>query len=285
MSKFLEAFGAHLREAGCNVFRVSEAVGDGEIETVTLAETNPCQNSYSITKAFTVTAVGLLFDRGLISPDEKLCELLPEHFDSKIDGRWRRATLDDAMRHRLGLPSGFLDIDTHNACDFGRDHLAYTFAVTPEREPGEARCYSDGAYYIVARAIEARAGMPMDKFLWENLLFPLGVREAAFSKCPLGHVIGATGLYIRSEDIVKLGSIYLHGGIWKGERMFSEEWVSRVLSREYELRPTCGGRAYGKGGMRGQMLLVIPSQNRVVAWHGCGSYNTKELSEWICDNF
>ena len=285
MSEFLEAFGAHLRENGCNVFRVSELVGEGEIETLRLAEANPCQDSYSIAKAFVVTAIGLLFDRGLIDPDERLSEFFPEYFSGDIDARWRRATLDHAMRHQLGLPSGFLDIDTHDASEFGRDHLAHTFAITPECEPGEARRYSDGAYYIAARAAEVRAGMPLDQFLWENLLFPLGVREAAFSKCPLGHVIGATGLYIRSEDIVKLGSIYLHGGIWKGERMLSEEWVSRVLSREYELRPTCGGRAYGKGGMRGQMLLVIPAQNRVVAWHGCGSYNTKELSEWICDNF
>ena len=285
MSKFLDAFAEHLRETGCNVFRASEELMGGEIETVALSESNPCQNSYSITKAFTVTAIGLLFDRGLISPDERISDIRPEYFERDVDERWRRATLDHAMRHRLGLPSGFLDIDTHDACDFGRDHLAYTLAVKPDCEPGETRTYSDGAYYVVARAAEARAGMTLDRFLWENLLFPLGVREAAFSKCPLGHVIGATGLYTRTEEIVKLGSIYLHGGVWRGKRILSEKWVSRVLEREYELRPLCDGRAYGKGGMRGQMLLVIPEQGRVVAWHGCGNYSTKELSAWICDNF
>lgn len=285
MSEFLDRLAEHVREEGYNIFRISELREGGEVETVELAQTNPCQNSYSITKLFVVTAMGLLVDRGLVSTDEKLCDILPEHFTDRVHERWHRATVDHAMRHMLGLPSGFLDIDCTNACEFGRDHLAYMLARTPECEPGTERCYSDGAYYLLSRAAEKRAGMPLDHFLWEHLLFPLEVREAAFSKCPLGHVIGATGLYTRTEELVKLGSLYLGDGSYRGERILSREWVSTVLERGYELRPLCDRRAYGKGGMRGQMLLVIPSQRRVVAWHGCGSYSTKELSEWICNAF
>lgn len=285
MSNFLEKFADYARASDLNIFRISEICGGGEPETVTLTDTNPCQNSYSVTKVFVVTAVGILRDRGLISTDERLADILPEYFTQNIHPRWHRATVDDALRHRLGLPSGFLDIDTQNACDFGRDHLRYLLSTEPDCEPGERRCYSDGAYYLLSRAVEARAGAPLDVFLWENLLFPLGVREAAFSRCPLGHAIGATGLYIRSEDIAKLGAVYLGGGVYRGARFLSEAWVSAVLEREYELRPVCNGRAFSKSGMRGQMLLVIPSQNRVVAWHGCGRYDTKEIAARICDGF
>ena len=30
------------------------------------------------------------------------------------------------------------------------------------------------------------------------------------------------------------------------------------------------GSSYGKGGMLGQMLLIVPDKRLVVGWHGCG---------------
>ena len=87
----------------------------------------------------------------------------------------------------------------------------------------------------------------------------------------MGHAMGATGLYIRVEELLKLGAIYLDGGLYKETRILSQEWVNTVLTRGYELKPKCGGTAYGKGGMRGQMLMVVPDIGRVVAWMGCGS--------------
>ena len=36
----------------------------------------------------------------------------------------------------------------------------------------------------------------------------------------------------------------------------------------YELTRNDDGYSFSKGGMFGQNLLVLPHQNRVVAWHG-----------------
>ena len=37
--------------------------------------------------------------------------------------------------------------------------------------------------------------------------------------------------------------------------------------KPYEFKALHENGAYGKGGMMGQMLILVPPQNRVVAWH------------------
>ena len=90
----------------------------------------------------------------------------------------------------------------------------------------------------------------------------------------MGHAMGATGLYIRTEDMVKLGEVYRTGGLYQGRRILSEEWVRIVRERVYELSPKAGG-AVGKGGMRGQMLAI--TDRRVIAWHACGGVDADDL--------
>ena len=50
----------------------------------------------------------------------------------------------------------------------------------------------------------------------------------------MGYPMGATGLYISSADMVKLGQVYLEGGTYYGRRILSEEWVIMSLEREYD---------------------------------------------------
>ena len=72
--------------------------------------------------------------------------------------------------------------------------------------------------------------------------------------------------------MIKLGAVYLNKGEYRGARIVSEKWVDTVLEREYEFKPNGIKDSYNKGGLYGQELLVIPCENRVVAWQG----HTKE---------
>ena len=272
MSRFLEAMRDELTRLGDQgVFSVAEWHA-GRVESIDIIKTNPCQNVYSVAKAFVVTAVGLLVDRGLLSTDEIVTDILADEIPEGCQPAWYKTTVDMLLLHKVGLPGGFLDIDCYDSKSFGEDYLAYTLTYpTPEDCTPEKSTYTDAAFYILARIVEKRAGEPLDNLLWRELLFPIGCREAAFSRCPKGHPMGATGLYIRAEDVAKLGSIYLNGGMYGNRRILSEAWVNTVLARGYELKSKCGGRAYGKGGMRGQMLLVLPEEKRVIAWQGYGS--------------
>lgn len=271
MSKFLDRFQNEIKYCDkANVFFISE-YENGKISTRALAKANPCQNIYSVAKVYMVTAVGFLYDKGLLSLDEKLTDILRDELPDSYNKVWDEITLDMLLTHRVPLREGFLDIDCLDANEFGEDYLSYILnAPLREGYDLEKSTYTDAAFYLISRIVEKRAGMGTDTFLWKNLLFPTRCREAAFSKCPQGHVMGATGIYIRTDELVKLGSIYANSGMYEGMRILSEEFVNIVLSRHYELACLVDGVAYGKGGMRGQMIMVLPKAKKSVAWTGCG---------------
>lgn len=264
MTQFLNDFTSFVRQQNKHLFSVTELRG-GISASVTLCPAPRCQNTYSISKLFTTTAVGMLCDEGRLSTSDRVTELLRDLLPSGTDPRWETLTVDYALRHRLGMRAGFMDIDAADTCAFGKDHLTCLFTSPFERDPGQEFVYTDAAFYLLARVVEKVSGQRIDDFLWERLFFPLSFREAAWSKCPLGHPMGATGLYLATEDVAKLGELYRTGGVWQGRRILSEAWVKTAIQAPYELYPI-GKNAYGKGGMFGQMLMVIPEAQRVVAW-------------------
>ncbi len=268
MSRFLDDCGAYLRERSLSVIRVSEIKDGGEVETLEFEPANPCQNTYSVAKTFAATGIGLLYDRGAIRLDERVCSVLADEiapYRDKIDPRWFSSTVEMALTHRLGLPGGFLDIDVNPSSLFGEDFLRFMLTSPLDYPPGEGEKYSDGAFYLVSRLVEKRAGVPLDTYLWRELFLPLGFQEAAWSRCPGGHAMGATGLYLHSSDMVKLAALYLDGGLWRGRRILSGEWVDLAVNRGFAWGWDREHRMCSKGGMRGQLLLFLPETRRAVA--------------------
>ncbi len=281
MSKFLEDFKAFLIENNENIYNVGEYRLGCEPEMIEIQQCNACNNIYSVSKVFTVTAIGILVDDGLLSTDETVPDILGDECPEIFDSRWHKTTVDMLLRHRIGFPGGALDIDCLNASLFNEDYLHEVMCLPWDIEPDTERRYTDGAFYVLSRIVAKRAGEPMQNFLWKRLFKPLDFKEVAWSVCPKGHAMGATGLYIRSDDMVKLGAVYLQNGMWKDKRIISEKWVKTVLERVYELSSVGETGAYHKGGMRGQNLMVIPSKNKVLGWIGHRRGDSADLDKFI----
>ena len=275
MTEFLKEAERLIRGRGFNVYRITE-ICRGEGETAVLQYANPCQDVYSVAKVFTTTAAMILIDRGMLSLDERVVDIFRAELPRDIDAKWEKVTLHHLLTHRAGFSSGQLDIDCLDSTKFGcNDYLQLLLTTPLISEAGEKHTYSDAAFYMVSRIVSKKLGEPMDDFLWREIFTPCGFREVAWSKCPLGYPMGATGLYIRTDDLAKLGQIYLSGGLYNGKRILSEKAVSTVLEKGYELK--WHGSYYAKGGMRGSMLQIIPEKNRVVAWTACDDSDMDEL--------
>lgn len=253
--------------SGMNLYDFALVTEEGMREIHT-QPCNPCNDSYSVTKAFVATAVGLLYDRGLLRLDEPILDILKEEAPVPADPGWRQVTVENALRHEMGIGCGYLDIDTEDIWTYGTtDFLEVLFRESLPYKPGTHYQYSDAAYYLLSRVVEARAGEPVDRLLMRKLFVPMRVREAAWSRCPMNHPIGATGLYMRASDMVKLGWLYVTGGVYEGRRILSEEWVRLEQERNLAFVPAGAGDLRGKGGMRGQMLLFSPGGRFAAAWH------------------
>ena len=265
------------KEKGIYQITVAE---NGTSVTESITPANKTNNCYSVSKAFTVTALGMLYDDGLLSPDEKPIDIFKDQLPDKIDPKWEQITLDHLIRHRWGIRQGFLDIDTEDINTYERkygtrnDFLKIVFSAdlpnTPGDESAKGFVYSDAAYYLLSRVVSKKTGRTLVDFMRERLFVPCEFQEFAWSACPMGYSMGATGLYIRTADMAKLGCIYLDGGIYKGKRFISKEWCDIVFERGYELKEVTPG-CYAKGGMYGQVLFIDRNRNTVIAWLGFDS--------------
>ena len=262
----LEALTNTAKMKNLPVISIAVSTKDG-IESSTVIPGNPCQNCYSVTKVYCVTAIGMLYDEGKIDVTDTIGEIFAEEIAAYgIDpNKWADITIHDVMRHRAGFKvGGLLDIDSQDATKWGsQDYLELTLKA--ELDGQKTYRYTDAAFYLISRAVTKISGEKLDVFLAKRLFNKTNCREYAFAECPQGYPIGATGLYIRSSDVAKLGRIYLDGGKYNDEQIISKEWADLVIKNGYELGRS--GDGYAKGGMRGQYLYINFNKNIAVAWH------------------
>ncbi|MBQ8292357.1 MAG: beta-lactamase family protein [Bacilli bacterium] len=261
-----------LLERKLNTYFVCVADSDNNIYKEEVVPANPTCNCYSIGKAFTVLAIGLLYDKGLLNPDDKLVKVLEKYIPADIDQKWLKVTIHDVLLHKVGFGCGMLDIDCEDASLYPtNDYLQIIFNTKLKYEPGTVYQYTDAAYYLLSRVVSELEGIDLADYLRPILMDKMKFKEFAWSRCPHGYSMGATGLYLRTEDLVKLGILFLNKGLWMNERIISEEWVDKVLSNGYEFSYLKNGW-YGKGGMRGQLLIFNLEKKKAVA---CHSYESR----------
>lgn len=271
-------FVSPLKDKNFNVYFVATADKDGNIEKSTVNDANPCCQCYSVSKTFTALAAMICVDKGVLSPGSKVTEVLYKYLPEKYDERWNNVTLHDLLRHRSGLTDGILDIDCLNASEFGTtDYLKRVFSQSVEGKTGEHFCYTDDVFYLASRMVSEASGVETSALLRKPLMKTMNFRQYAWSVCPEGYAMGGTGMFLCTEDMVKLGVLLLRRGDWFGTRVISEKAADMLLENCYGLDCTNENGWAFKGGMRGQGLAISREKNAVVAWHGYGKYGWREV--------
>lgn len=268
MEKLFTEIYEYVRETCPDVIRLS-FMHDGQVKTTEFKKMSRCLDAYSIAKTFTAAAIGVLWDLGLISLDTKLLPLIAGESICVFDKRFCDITVEHALCHSAGLCGGELDVDVNSYNSFGEDFLSYMYSRPLSYTPGTEYRYSDGAYYLLSRAVEKVSGMGLDDFLRRELLSKTDFGEFALSCCPMGHALGGTGLYIHSEDAARLGYLYLNGGVYGGKRLLSEEWCELSRKKLFGF-DACNDGILWKGGMYGQALAIYTDAGFSVAVQSFG---------------
>jgi CubicO group peptidase (beta-lactamase class C family) len=150
----------------------------------------------SLSKSIVALGAMRLVDQGKLDLDRPLREILP----GVIDNPWEAhtpVTLAQLMEHTAGLDDvRFNEIFTD---DEGLP-VSEALALNPRSRivrwpPGTRHAYANGAYTIVARAIEVVTGEPFDVYLRREILQPLGIRDADFRRTDVLASRLATGYY------------------------------------------------------------------------------------------
>ncbi|MFP2926094.1 serine hydrolase domain-containing protein [Pyxidicoccus sp. 3LG] len=249
----------------------------------------------SASKTFAPVLVGIAGEKGAaLRPETLVYSLFPDYKDPGTpDPRKARLTVENLMT----MTSGF-------ACDDDKsdspgnentlqeqesDWYTYTLNLPMEREPGvEQAVYCSAGMNLLGGALRNTTGMWLPDLFARSLATPLQMRNYHLNLTPSGDAYLGGGFHLRPRDALKLGQLYLSGGVWNGRRVVSKQWVERSTARHSVMSPErtygyawwrhelkVGDRVYAEyeaGGNGGQYIMVVPELDLTVMFTG-GNYS------------
>ena len=275
--------------------------GDGQ----TLRDTR------SATKTITSALVGIAIrDRKLAGVNTRVLDVLPAraHRVQNADPRKAKITVEDFL-----TMSSALECDDWNDASRGNEERMYIVedwaqfildlpmrgrmrvgeAVVPPPY-GRAFSYCTGGVFVLSEVLAAATKSRTDRFAKERLFTPLGISSAEWVYSPLNVPQTGGGLRLSSLSLMKIGQLYLDGGVWEGKRILDESWVKASTvphariddSTEYGylwwLKAwETGGKKYPSfhmTGNGGNKVVVVPSLDAVIVITST-NYNTRGMHE------
>ncbi len=249
----------------------------------------------SATKSVASTMIGIAIKNGAIkSVDEPVLNYLGDYDLSKIDERLKTATIKNLLCMQLGIEWHEHDrpFDMTNSTlqlEYSEDWVQFVLDQPMDYAPGEKWVYSSGGSHLMSAIIKKATGKTIDEYAREHLFEPLGIKAFHWKKTPKGLPDTEGGLYLRSEDLAKIGMLHLQGGMWEGQRILSKDWV-REATRMHVKDHVPGPNGYGyqwwcfehEGspmyfalGFGGQLLLVWPDKNIVGVLNAWNAFEEK----------
>ncbi|MEJ8306097.1 serine hydrolase [Saccharibacillus sacchari] len=233
---------------------------------------------YSLSKSFASIAVGIACDQGRLKLDDTVLSFFPDKRPDEITPRLSAMRI----RHLLSMTAGH-EQDIYPIIVSQQDWASTFLAQPVEKEPGTHYRYSTMSTYMLSAIVERVSGMNLVDFLMPTLFEPLGIARPVWETCPLGVTAGGMGLSLSTEDVAKFGQMLLEGGAYNGKRIVSAEYVALASTEQSDNRVgvspqridsrqgygfqfhLCRFRAYRGDGSFGQLCLVSPKHDLVVA--------------------
>lgn len=128
---------------------------------------------YSLSKPYVALLIHLLAERGLVALDDPVAKYWPE-FARRGKGA---ITIRQVLQHRAGVP---LDLSPAalTAMPNWERSVRRMEGLRPRYPPGEVSAYHALTYgYILGEVVRRVSGMPVQDFLEQSLLQPLGLHD------------------------------------------------------------------------------------------------------------
>ncbi len=241
----------------------------------------------SVSKTFTATAVGFAIAEGKLSLSDKVVDIFPDKLPAEVSDNLKKVE----VRHLLTMSGGHDTEPNRRALGEDADWVEAFLAHPFVHEPGTFFWYNSMGTYMLSAIVQKVTGEKVVDYLKPRLFEPLGVEGASWQESPQGINTGGWGLYLKTEDLAKMGQFILQGGEWNGEQLISKEWIddatsAHIASRPAMMRPEqitfkaedsdwlqgygyqmwrCRHGAVRADGANGQYIIVMPEQNVVIA--------------------
>ena len=293
---------------------------------------------YSMSKPITSVAIMMLQDAGKLSVDDPLEKYLPQfkglrvYQSGEVDNMQtvapeRAVTIGDLLAHKSGITYHFTgttpvhqhyrkygvkrdtpvgSLPTDGAPAKNLQQLSARLAKAPLlHQPGERFTYSYSTT-VLGYVIEQVSGMPLDRFLHQQLFQPLGMQHTGFfvTGPALDHFVtnyvmtdsglqaietrqntdykdknrlldGGGALAGTGADYLKFATMLANGGVYQGQRFLSEAALKEMFSAHITIdnfgnqEPIGFGYGFAIGSPETQSQGFMPDQT--YGWAGSGN--------------
>jgi len=261
-------------------------------------------------KTFASVMLGAVMMSGAkIAPETKVYELLAGMGPfANPDPRKARITLAHLMTHTAGFACNDNDDaspgneNTLQSQSAQPDWWKYTLDLPMAHEPGIRYAYCSANMNLMGAALTTATGTNLPELFERTIARPLQFGPYHWNLMPTNAGYLGGGSWLRPRDLLKIGQVYLDGGLWKGRRIVDASWVVRSTAPHMQISPETTGlteeqfgdayfggddayawhlngvrsgdrtiSAYAATGNGGQVLLVIPEFDLTVVFTG-GNY-------------
>ncbi|MDJ0712187.1 MAG: serine hydrolase [Woeseiaceae bacterium] len=261
---------------------------------------------HSVVKSIVSTLIGIAIDQGHIaSVDTPVIEVFSDLEIENLDDRKRAITIRDLLTMQTGMHSRDSYLYGHEglfALQHSDDWLQHALSLPMAAVPGERFDYSNISTFLLSAIIAESTGMDTLAYARKHLFGPLGIEDVKWEWNSENQPIAWARMWLKPNDLAKIGLLYLQQGRWDGRQIISADWVAESLtpqaypknvvdilnkdmSRNQEassrnwiaqrfFRPCTDGYGYQwwldrRGhycamGTSGQFLIVAPNENLIV---------------------
>ena len=266
---------------------------------------------WSMSKSITNALAGVLAGKGLL--DIHKPAPVPEWKDEN-DPR-HKITTDQLLRMSSGL--AFEEVyeplkDVTEMLYGSYDFAAFAAQKKLETQPDTKWYYSSGTANIVARIIRQtieKSEKNYYDFLYHEFFNKIGMTSVLLEPDPSGTFVGSSYAFAVPRDWARFGLLFLHDGVWNGERILPQGWVAYTttptpkaskgqygahfwLNRRDKSNPKnrrwpdVPNDAYAALGFQDQQVVIIPSRDCVCVRFGAtsnGNWSTNDFVKSVLD--
>jgi CubicO group peptidase (beta-lactamase class C family) len=184
------------------------------------------------------------------------------------------------------------------------DMGVYASSYGLDEEPDTDWYYSSGTSNILSRILRSELRDEYLQWPYKEIFYKTGVRSVVFEVDASNAYVGSSYIWASPRDWARLGLLYLNDGVWNGERILPEGWVSyshtptppsemlqygaafwlNVGDKDDPSNrrlPDCPQDVYSMNGYEGQRVFIIPSRDMVVIRMGQTKKDDFDMNEFL----
>jgi len=236
---------------------------------------------YSVSKTFTSTAVGFAVAEKRLSLNDKVVSFFPAQLPDTVSTNLNELTVKDLLSMSVGQQP-----DPTALAITGSSPWVSSFMRMPiVNKPGTKFLYNSLGSYMLSAIVQKVTGQRVVDYLRPRLFEPLGIEGMDWETDPMGINSGGWGLRVKTEDMAKVGQLYLQKGKWNGQQLLPASWIEEATTKKIDQAPEMPqaqkdssdwnqgyayqiwrsrNNGYRADGAFGQYILVLPEKDAII---------------------